>query len=506
MNNKKFAKIFSIVLVAVLILSFIIPAFSMAASAEEGNSTAQNSPSPSPSASVTPSPSPSPSEQPTASPTPEDPSDIIPSTEYVFIDSSKDVFIQNYVLLDMAGNELTSVSPGQRIKIAVSVVDNRVTYWGTPYIQVRARMAQGAFINNNVNDISTKFVNIGTNSKGENILSYTVVFQDVTYQGGTGDLSFDVSYIDQSKGYDVSLAVPYKLLTQNISQAVDNIPEPKVVLNSANYGGVAYIGKNFTLSTSATNASQYVDLENVTVRVELPSGLAMASGNSQVLIGKVAKSGAINHNFELVVTGVESTVTSLPVNIIYEFEAYVKGERKTYTSQQSIAINVEQETKFEISKLQHMEMANAMEETYVTVYMVNKGKTAVNNVTIEMESDATDGVQTVFVGNVQPGTESSSDVYFTVQNPGSMKGKIKVTYEDTKGKQSTLEKEFTMEISEAYVPDFNMPVDVPMETEEGGFPWIAVIAVIVVAGGVAAFIIIKKRKAKKLAEDEDEDI
>jgi len=310
-------------------------------------------------------------------------------------------------------------------------------------------------------------------------------------------------------GADVPLAVPYTLITQTITQAVDDVPEPKIILNSANYGGVAYIDNPFTLYTVATNTSEYVDLENVSVRVELPSGITMANGNSQVLIGEVDRNGTIQHNFSLVVTGVENGVTNLPVNIVYDFEAYVKGERKTYTTEQTVAINIEQETKFEISKLDYMESITQGEENIISVYLINKGKTTVNNVTVEIESDMVNGPQTVFAGNIMPGTEGLADIYFTINDIGTASGKIIVTYEDAKGKQSALEKEFSLEVMEAYYPVWDDPVvDMPVEEPQKGVPAAAIavgVAAVAAAGG-AAFVIKKKRKAKKLAEDEDEDI
>ena len=441
--------------------------------------------------------------EPTATPTPTPEATATPLAFEV--DTTQSVFIQNYAVVDMSGNEVTKINPGQTVKIAFSVVDNRVTYFSSAPQVIRARMSQGAFINNDVNDVSYQVREVGT-INGRKVLGYSVVFHNVTYQGGTPDVSFDVSYINKQNGQEVPLSVPYTLLTQNITQAVDDIPEPKVVLNSANYGGAAYIGKNFTLSTIATNTSEYVDLENVSVRVELPSGMTMASGNSQALIGSVPKNGTISHNFDLIVSGAENGVTNMPVNIVYDFEAYVKGERKTYSTQQTVAINIEQETKFEISKLEYMESVTQGEEMIITAYLLNKGKTAVNNVTAEIQSDMIDGPQTVFVGNIMPGTEGMADVYFYVNELGMTSGKLIINYEDSKGRQSTLEKDFSFEVMEPYVwdePVWNEPV---IEEEPGNNGLFIGIGAAVIAAAVAAVVIIKKRKAKKMIEDEDEDI
>ncbi|MBQ5782427.1 MAG: hypothetical protein IIV99_03465 [Oscillospiraceae bacterium] len=479
MKNNKAAKILCIILAVAMILTCIFPVLTMVASAEEKQETKQ-----------------------------EIKKESKKEAKNAFaIDTSKEVFVQNYVVLDAAGNEVTTVNPGQNVKIAISVVDNRIAYSKKAPQKIRARMAQGAFINNNAENVDYKVREVGTDENGNQILAYAVVFNDVTYQGGTPDLSFDVSYIEEKDNQEVPLSVPYTMLTQTIYQAVDNIPEPKVVLNSANYGDVAYVGKNFTLATVATNTSDYVGLENVSVMVELPSGITMASGNSQVLIGNVDKNGTISHNFNLVVTGVENEVSSLPVNIIYDFEAYVKGERKTYTTQQTVAINIEQEVKFEISRMEYMEAVTQGEEAVITAYLLNKGKTAVNNVTAQIQSEQVDGPYTVFVGNVMPGTEGVADIYFVPNQLGVTSGKVIITYEDAKGRPYTLENDFSMEVMEPYIPEWNEPIiDTPIEEPSNNIPYIAVGAAVVIAAAVAAVIIRKKRKAKKAAEEENEDI
>ncbi|MBE6894347.1 MAG: hypothetical protein E7483_01890 [Ruminococcaceae bacterium] len=454
---------------------------------------------------VQPTPAPTETPAPTPTPTPEPTPTPAPIPQDVEVDVSKDVFIQSYKVSDKAtGKELTAVNPGQTVKLRFNVIDNRVTYLKNAPL-MRARMSQGSFKNNNHGDVRYELMNVGT-VNGRKILAYQVTFDNVTYQGGSQEAAFDISYTNYNTGAPVT--VPYTELKQSITQAVDDIPEPKVILNSANYGGAAYIDKAFTLATSATNTSEYLDLENVSVRVELPAGIAVADGNSQALIGSVAKGGVINHNFNLIITGVENNVTSLPINIVYEFEAYVKGQRKTYTTQQSVAINIEQETKFEISKLEHMEAITAGEEDVITVYLLNKGKTSANNVTIEIQSPQLNGPQTVFAGNIVPGSESIQDIYFTVAETGVFTGKVVVTFENTKGKQSTLEKDFSIEVMEPYVYEWDEPmIEEPVIMEQPNkVPWIAVVAAVAVAAAAAAIIIRKKRKAKKNTEDEDEDI
>ena len=90
---------------------------------------------------------------------------------------------------------------------------------------------------------------------------------------------------------------------------------------------------------------------------------------------------------------------------------------------------------------------------------------------------------------------------------GTGKGKIVVSYEDSAGKVTTIEKEFTSEVTEYVQPD--SPDIAPVEPDDekpSVVPY--VIGGIAIVGAVAAFVIIKKKKARRAAEleDEDEDI
>ena len=72
---------------------------------------------------------------------------------------------------------------------------------------------------------------------------------------------------------------------------------------------------------------------------------------------------------------------------------------------------------------------------------------------------------------------------------------------------TTIEKEFTSEVTEYVQPDYP-DVDPAAPTEEKTSVVPFVIGGVVIVGAVAAFVIIKKKKARRAAEleDEDEDI
>ena len=504
MRKQTVKKVISAMLSSAIALSVLMPSLSLTAKAtasdtsSSSSSTSQSQPLGAVTTTTTP---------PTATPTPAPTSTPAPS-------SVSKAFIANYVVLDANNNEKALITPGETVNIAFTIIDERVKF--TPEItgkHLRARMAQGAFKIDNVDNVSYG-TPVSTMVAGESgsyeALRYVVVFNNVKYLGGAPSFAFDFSYINES-GTSFSdptfLSLPYTQLTQNISQAIDDVPAPTVILNSANYGKAAVVGQNFTLATVATNTSSNLAIENVSVRIELPASISLTSGNSQVLMGKIQPNGKISHNFNLVVDAVANDVSTLPVKLVYTFEAFVSGKRTSFTSTQELSINVEQPTKFSISNVNFMETINMGEETGITVSLVNKGKTTVSNVSVEFKSDTLTDNPTTFVGNINPGAEGSADIYIKAQAVGTLKGKLIVTYEDTKGRSSTLEKEITMQVMEPPIMPDKDPM-MPEEPVKKGFPlWaMGLIAVAVGAGGFVAFKKIKAKKEAKRIEEENEDI
>lgn len=437
--------------------------------------------------------------------------------------TNDNIYISNYQIVDHNGNPLAKVNPGDKVIVAVSVIDERIKAdeFGVPSgratHRIHINMAQGAFSipTSAVIDVKMRNPVTVTNSQGISYqaVSYTVSFRDVTYLGGSPAFSFGVSYTGANgtnNNDNMPLPYPHTSLDMKITQATDDVPAPQIILNSANYGKVAIIGEPFGLSTVATNTSTNLDLDNVSLKIVLPQGITLAGGNSQVLIGKVPKGGSINHTFSLIAEGVANDVTSLPVQLIYTFEAFVGGQRTQFTSRQDVSINVQQPTRFDIQSMFNDLEIYMGNESYMSASLVNKGKTTVYNVTAELVSDTLTAYEVEFLGNIMPGSTAEAEFDFTASQVGTSNGKLLVTYEDASGTQYTLEREFTIEVLEEMKwdePDYNEPVVMPEEPASSSLLYVVlgVAAVAAVAGGV---FLTKKKKAKRLAElgDEDEDI
>lgn len=426
--------------------------------------------------------------------------------------SGGELYVSNYRVLDSLGNPLTKIVPGDKIIVVAYMVDSRIDRSlfnigdGVITPRVHTTMSQGAFTIGSNDDIVAR-----VKSPVNGIFCYALEFRNVTYVGGSQDFGFTVSYTgsDDNGNTDnnMPIGVPQVTNTMTISRAVDDVAAPTIILNSANYGKTVNAGDKFTLATSAVNTSSNLDLENVSVKIVLPTGLSMASGNTQVLIGSVGKNGTINHNFSLVADNIQGENATLPVSLVYTFEAFVGGKRQQFTSEQQVSVNVQQPIRFSMNDFSASDSFYQTETGNVSFSLVNKGKSAVYNVQVELISEDFTGADVEFIGNIDSGSSKSVDIDYNATKVGTGKGKIVVSYEDSAGKVTTMEKEFTSEVTEYVQPD--SPDVAPVEPEDKKTSVVPfVIGGVVIVGAVAAFVIIKKKKARRAAEleDEDEDI
>ncbi len=184
---------------------------------------------------------------------------------------------------------------------------------------------------------------------------------------------------------------------------------------------------------------------------------------------------------------------------------YEDSSATQYEGSSSLAIPVKQAARFEFSELEIAPEAVAVgEEANITCSLYNTGRIKLYNVKVKFEGEGIEAKE-VFVGNVDSGATGSIDGIVTAmqETAGNQKFKMIVSYEDDAGKASTVEKEFSLQITPEQAPmDVTTMAEMP---EEKGFPLIPVIiAVVVVAAVIVIIIVMKKRKKKKESVEEED--
>lgn len=373
---------------------------------------------------------------------------------------------------------------------------------------------------------SSRFINSGAftadsvNFQGT-VNGNKVIFPHVTYNGGGNELSFEIT--TNLRGVLTG--------TQLIAQCLDvnpNPPEPtptpepvptekpeydypKILVKDFSFGGNSVeAGKEFTLELTLFTTSGNANLQDVMVGLNFGElkGVSLASGSMNTYVGEMAPNTTKTISYKMITDAtIEPGAISINVNLTSK-----NGEAATAP----ISIPVTQPERFDITNMEAPETIMMGEEGYLSVTFVNKGKSAINNLSAEIQGEnlANPG-QSQFLGNIAAGTENSVDFSVMAAAEGTINGKVILSYEDAKGEVKTLEKEFSCTVE----PMMDMNVD-PMDpgmmdptmTETTpGMPiwgWALIVVGVVAVVVVVVVVIKKKQKAKKMAqlEDEDEDI
>lgn len=413
-----------------------------------------------------------------------------------------DAFISNYSV-DVKDD--SQLYPGGKMNLSITVVDE---WAGTHNAQLRARINSSSFVGKDAVVPYDSTTN-----------AYKFEFKDIEYLGGDNTFKFDIITENASEARAIiTLSLPINQCAERPEATPTPTPAPpevpKIMVKDFTFGGNSVeAGKEFTLELTLFTTSGNTNLEDVMVGLTFPTdskNVSLASGSMNTYVGAMAPNETRTISYKMVT---DATMEPGSVNITVQLTSK-NGEAAT----SPISIPVTQPERFEITNVEAPETMMMGEEGYLSVTFVNKGKSAINNLTAEIQGEnlANPG-QSQFLGNVAAGTENSVDFSVMASAEGVINGKVILSYENSKGEVATLEKEFSCTVEAAPVIDDPGMMDPGMmdptmgDDVNSGMPIWGWALIVVGVGAVVAVVVVvirKKKAAKKLAEleDEDEDI
>ena len=148
------------------------------------------------------------------------------------------------------------------------------------------------------------------------------------------------------------------------------------------------------------------------------------------------------------------------------------------------------------------------DEVNITCNIYNLGRVKMYNVKAKIQGDAVDG-QEQFLGNIESGGTGAIDTIATAtaETMDENNCKIVLSYEDDAGNVQTVEKEFTLSVSEAMDATVDSDMGGTEDTQTGSSPVKGIVAlVVVVILAIVGVVVYKKRKKKKAVEAEEEEL
>lgn len=305
---------------------------------------------------------------------------------------------------------------------------------------------------------------------------------------------------------------------------------PNIIIDRYSFGSdYVTAGKTFPLALSIRNTNSSIGIKNLKVTIIGASGagdngvaFSPANSSNSFFFESLAPGASTDINIDLLAKS-DAKPDSYPVNVVFDYEYTAGGKNsKAETITETLSIPLQQEDRFTVNPPEIEPTSFVGQECMVNATFVNKGKSAVYNVTVDVEGEGFDKTSSsYYIGNVDSGKEEYYDTRIIPNMAGEITGYVVVTYEDSNGNEKEIRKEFITNANEMMMvdpmfPDGDMPVmgddgGMMMPEESAGLPTWAIIVICVVGAGVVvtAIIIIakvvKKKKALKEIEDDDED-
>lgn len=414
----------------------------------------------------------------------------------------------------LAGYKLdrNTVQAGDAFKLTLTVKNNSGAAVSDIPVQLSGFSTEGITVNGGV-DIQS-ISSIAAN--GMTSITYNL---QSSAKMSSGNHILDVSIGGGGALSNAKVFIP----VQSSGESADGVAmsKPQIVMEGYDYGDAGAVtgGVNFVLKMSMRNTSKQVAIENIKMTISSVADsttggvFTPANSSNSFFIERVAAGSTFSEEIELTPKA-DASPKSYGLQIDFSYEAVIDGQRETLTSTETINIPVVQPDRFEIGEIESWGPFYVGQQGYAYIQYVNKGKTAVYNLSVEVEGNFTVSDLTSYIGNVESGSADGMELNIIPNEAGTMSGTIKFTYEDSAGTPKEVVKEFTgeaieMTYEEPIDPGIDMPTDVP--TENTGLPmwaWIAIVGGGLVVAAVITIVVLKKvkaRKARKLEEDDDYD-
>ena len=461
---------------------------------------------------------------------------ILDFSAWVPVGTNPNIYnLQSYRFYDDDGDLITKLTKGKKIdKLVVTLKDGGFTdetynkYRRSEGSQFTASLNYDTFTPLDRNQ-EPKFSNTAV-SLSDGCASYEVYFYDLRYTGDTKELVVKIGYpqIFGLERREFTESLPegelYQEKNDNTSSSESSSseaeiapPTPRLIIRSYDYGGQALTAASSAkLNLTFQNVSRQVPVDNVVLKIAMPEAFTLTNSSNSFYFERIGREREKTVSIDFTVKPT-AEATSQAIKLSFAFEAVIGNQRTQLTSEEEITIPVVQINRMMVSSVETPpeiyigDNSNSIEASFV-----NKGKTAVYNVTasIEGKNIAQTG-QTQFIGNVESGIEKSIDFSLEALEPGPITGEIILSYEDANMRISEIRTAFSTQaiaMDTGPSPDEMDAMAQPQEPPTEAPAWYAGIPTWYwAAGGFVGLIIlaylIKLTRVSRitLLEDDDED-
>ena len=370
---------------------------------------------------------------------------------------------------DRSRSNVSRIKKGTRINLLSTVVSTDFEYVEGKDYRAFVTFKQGDFKRySDVGSGSPKLDYIEATSY-DGKLAFKIDLLDLAYTGSGDTVEYEFVYYENNEKF-----------TQNVSVKVDNcIPyvdkdDPEEDDEDTNLDPLIphIIVSQYDYGTTQVSAGQVIDLnlsfENTSTQYDLDNIVMKITTPD----GFSITSSSNTYHFDHLDVGesISKTISmqanpnaeaqSYAINIEFSFQYIANDTRKSGESSESISIPVTQPDRFSVDEIQVPTSLYVGDEYNLSINFVNKGKTQVYNVTAELRGNMQNSGERNFIGNVASGAEESADFYVTPTETGKMEGEVVISYEDASMNVREVTRPFTIMVEE--MPYVDPGIDFPV--------------------------------------------
>lgn len=415
----------------------------------------------------------------------------------------------------------TSMNPGQTVTVTLKLKNTGTSE--ARQVRVNSEVTQNVFFPTSQNLFILKSLAPGD----EQSLNFTFQAQ-ADAPRGSAPITFRV---EVPSGTDTPITISQAVAVFVAGKSEDkpaNQNIPKIIVYSyAAEPALVTAGSEFDLHLSFMNTHASKSIRNIKANFtvneasnETGSVFTPVGSSNTFYIDAISPKSTEDRTIRLyTIPDAKSKTYNVTVSFGYE-----DAEGNPYTAEEIIGIPVYQPARFELSEPSYMTETMVGQMMPVSFEMYNLGKNTLYNVKMRVEAEP-EGAMTVepksqYFGNFDTGHNEYAEVMINPMMPGTITGKLIVSYESASGEAEELVKTFSVNVMD--MPVFEEPGEIigpdgkpipigpdgmPMfpEEEPQGFmskilgkPWILVVAGIVLIGLVVLVIRrVRKKKEEK---------
>lgn len=318
--------------------------------------------------------------------------------------------------------------------------------------------------------IDTKYFDYIEAGKGKNIKFDLLVSENIPK--GTNELSVQLEYFDQdNKSYTDTKSI----YINKVQGKEENSGKgtPKLIISSYDANPNSVIAGNaveFTFTVKNTHSVKKITNMKATINPDEATFVIEGGSNSFYVPELMAQEEYIKS--VRLRTKQDTLSRAYPVVISFDYE---DADGNAFTASETINLSVVEKSKLSINNVSGPFEMYQGNTGYVSFEYYNMGKATISNLNVTVEGDYTAKNESTYIGNVDAGKGSFSEVEVVATTPGDAKGKLVFSFEDSSGNVIRTEKEFSGFVYEDMpVMDMVDPgmMEMPMvEPEEEGMPW-----------------------------------